>query len=437
MIRARHRAERGFTLIEIALVVLIVGIMAVPLYLLIARELENLHVRQTRDALGLAREALVTYASENNGCLPFAADFEGARIDTDATAAAAAGYADTGKGVANQHAGDLPWADLGLGANFLDGNGMRIQYFVASPYTDSDADPASGITCNAGFRGQEWEPTVLYFATDATPIYLYYTDEGTRKLCKATEPWGRGTPPTLDYHHWEKKHGGKHHGHSKSHKHHHHFADGCTPENHDSDAEGCDEAHYEDGHDHDVEHHQDVDDIEKHHKDDKKNKKHHHHKGHHHKGHDHHDIHHDEHIPKADSKHVHANEPHVVCTQNSLPSELLELRRGPDVAAAAPQNDVMSARNVFVLIAAGANRNAALDRRSIRDANHVADGSGTALALNATSVDTARFAAKLETNVSDVTDQGDDELAFMSFTRFRAALGKFGINMEPLCETAC
>lgn len=185
--------------------------------------------------------------------------------------------------------------------------------------------------------------------------------------------------------------------------------------------------------------------MKEHHKKDKAHKEddhddddhHHHHHGHHHKGHDHHKIHHDEHILKANKKHVHANEPHAVCTDNSLPSALLEVRRGPDVAAAAPQDYVTSARNVFVLIAVGENRNAALNRRAIRDANHVADGSGAALAPNAASVDTARFAAKLETDVSDVTDEGDDELAFMSFTRYRAALAKFGLNMEPLCETAC
>ena len=153
MIRTRQRTEWGFTLIEISLVVMIIGIMAVPLYLLIARELENLHVRQTTDALELAREALVTYAAQNNGCLPFAADFEGGRIDTNALGSG--GYTDTGIGIANQHAGDLPWTDLGLGSNLLDGNRLRIQYFVASQYTDSDADPSNGISCNAGYRGLE------------------------------------------------------------------------------------------------------------------------------------------------------------------------------------------------------------------------------------------------------------------------------------------
>ncbi len=53
-----------------------------------------------------------------------------------------------------------------------------------------------------------------------------------------------------------------------------------------------------------------------------------------------------------------------------LPDPLLQVRRGPDVTGAAPQSDVISSQNVFVLIAPGDNLNTSLSRRYIRDSTH-------------------------------------------------------------------
>ncbi len=338
MVQAKRSGESGFTLIQAAVLILILGMLLAPVFSFITRDLGSEKKQQTREVVEVAREALIAYAARNNGCLPFAADFEGGRIDTDATGAAAAGYADTGKGVANQHAGDLPWADLGLGSYFLDGERNRLQYFVAGQYTDSDADPTNGITCNAGFRGFPFGDhpgiaIIRYFATPSLPQYVYFTKdkpksgEDPRQLCKFTETFFEDEPKT------------------KSGK--------------------------------------------------------------------------------------------VLCVTNPLPSALLEVRRGPNVIGASPESDVISVQNVFVLIVAATNRNTVLDRRHVRDSNHLGDELGTPLAANAANVDTAVFSSTRDTTAADEGDHGDDKLVYTSFDEFQQGLAKFGLHLEPYCETAC
>lgn len=169
--KPNHSRQRGFTVVELAIVLVVSGLLLVPLLKLVFTAVGGNSEQQTEAAFDKAVDALIAYATENNGCLPFAADSEGGLIDTDV---AGLQITDTGTSGNNTRAGDLPWAELGLleetrGGFFLDGDFLRIQYYVATPYADTDNG------CSAGFRGQEWNPQVTYLGSNPAPVFVYDT----------------------------------------------------------------------------------------------------------------------------------------------------------------------------------------------------------------------------------------------------------------------
>ena len=339
MHRPGQPRQIGFTLIELAIVMVVAGLLLVPLLRMAGSAVVSTRVELTRSALEKASEALVSFAAVNGGCLPFAADDEGGLPDTDATGSAASAP-DTGarKSGKNPKAGDLPWAVLGLTNDFLDGDGLRIQYFVASPYTDTNSNQ-NEITCEAGFKGFQWDNGVTYDAPTSGPLWVFdYIPAGS------TDPDDR----TL----FEIK----------------------------------------------------------------RNKS----------------------LPAG----THPNDPSVSSQisvyPNLLPDPLLEVRRGPDVTSATgSQDDVISSRNVFILIAPGRNRNADIGRLFIRDSTHTAAG-GAAWTLGGINpVDDQLFSSEPNVDAGDAANNGDDTMLVMSFTRFKAEMGKHGLNMEPVCEDPC
>ena len=325
-----QRSQAGFGITGLAIVVVVMGLLIVPLLRLTASSVGATRVQQTQAAFHAARDALVAFAAQNNGCLPFAADFEGGLPDTDSTGGAPAGYFDDGGRTDQNHAGDLPWDFLGLTNAFLDRDALRIQYFVATPYTDQDASVDS-IRCKGGFRGFEWQLGVTYDGT-TTSIFVYYdVAADDRRLYEI-----KGVLPV-----------------------------DTTPD----------------------------------------------------------------------------SDPGIATDSTAvLPTSLLELRRGPDVInGAAAETAVVSARNVFVLIAPGDNRNADLNRRYVRDSNHVADSTGTTWTIqNVTiSVDDVVFSSTHNVDATDSGNDGDDTLWVMSFIEYQAELSKYGLHMEPICHGAC
>ncbi len=320
------RASAGFTLLELTIVIVVLGLLLVPLLWLTTMSVGTTREQATSEALATARDALVAFAAGNNGCLPFAADYEGGYPDTDATGASG-GYVDTGVGRANIRAGDLPWADLGLSSSFVEGDGWRIQYYVATLYTDVDANPTNGIACLAGFRGFEWNSSVTYDGASSR-LYVYYTVGGNRDMYEIISNYPAGTTP---------------------------------------DAIG-----------------------------------------------------------------VSVAKP----VGTPLPAQLLDLKRGPDVAAASPQNDVISSPNVFVLVAPGGNTNAVVGRPYVRDSNHARDAAGTdwPLAVIDANVDGVVFSNTPDVDVTNAGNNGDDTLLAMSFLEFKSALALFALNMEEICD---
>ncbi len=322
-------AQRGFSLFELVFVIMVFSLLLLPTLSLINSDIGTKRIQRTQDALETARDALIAFAAVNNGCLPFAADFEGGLPDTDQTGAASSSYFDNGTHNSGKHAGDLPWSELGLTNSFLDGENLRLQYFVAKPYTDSDAGLQNGISCNAGYRGREWDPSVTYQGTSTNPLYVYYNVGPDRRLYEVTGTLPVGTPPNT--------------------------ADPSVA--------------------------QDV--------------------------------------------------------TGPLPDPLLQVRRGPDVLGTGGQSDVLSAQNVFVLIAPGKNRNAGLGRAYVRDSNYVLNDTGDPWPLDVLTVNTVIFSNTPNVDSNDTYNDGDDTLLVMSFINFKAEIRKFGLSMEPICAGSC
>ncbi len=342
-IKLGHGSEAGFTVIELAIVIVLIGLLLMPIIKLATASFGSTRDEKTQIALETARDALIAYAATNNGCLPFSADFEGGLPDTDASGNATPGFVDTGDSQNNSnnnsHAGDLPWADLGLTNGFVDGDQLRIQYYVATQYTDTDADADNGIDCLAGFRGFEWKSSITYNG-GTTPVYVYYDPlpevpvPGDRRLYKLT-----GNNALLA---------------------------GNSPDA--NLAPGI------------------VEDV-----------------------------------------------------TNPLPASLLEVRRGPDVInGTAVETTAVSARNVFVLIAPGSNRNADHNRRYFRDSNHRGDAGGSLWSPDSSNnIDIVVISATRNIDATDHGDDGDDTLLATSFIQYKAELSAYGLNMEPICDAIC
>ena len=426
------------------------------------------------------------------------------------------GYVDTGvvrkrenKPTETQdvYAGDLPWADLGLGSDFLDGDGLRIQYYVATPYLPIIQLPAEvGVTpleqkdriCPAGFRGFEYDPTVVYKGTSTEPIFVYYdtkdgivralappvgpgplsltmdgslVDEtGIVVVAKALEVMITSTVDdsavTFTITGTDKK--GKNKiqsiagpsvsgvpvftsqqfrtvtdvaisdaatagtiivGMDGDRQLHWVFYDASlatdpTPANPDRGGVGIADwfIGYPDA-GATKESPVYVFDIDK--------------------G-----------VRRLHQIEQPGDDPNKVKHRSELVVEsLLEVRRGPNVInGAAAETAVVSARNVFVLIATGGNRNVDADvngtttvRQYIRDANHV-DRKGNQIPIydegkggeiRGNDVDDMIFSATRNVDPTDEGANGDDTILIMSFAAFRAAMSRFGMNMEPVCFDKC
>jgi prepilin-type N-terminal cleavage/methylation domain-containing protein len=124
--KARALPQRGFTLVEIAIVLIVVGLLIGGLITPLSTQLEQRRAADTRKALDEAREALVGYAVRN-GHLPCPA------------ISAANGLEDrAGERCTNERrTGFLPWATLGT--TKLDAWGRILLYSVTPDFADSAA----------------------------------------------------------------------------------------------------------------------------------------------------------------------------------------------------------------------------------------------------------------------------------------------------------
>jgi prepilin-type N-terminal cleavage/methylation domain-containing protein len=140
-------SRRGFSLVEIAIVLVVVGLLVSGGLIGLAPVLDNSKIVQTNAQMDKIEQALVLYVIQN-GCLPCpaapAADVTGEA--TDSTGSYTSGC---GNGVAcsaspaTRTQGPVPWINLGLSRDdVLDAYGSYIDYIVA-------ADSATGLNRNS------------------------------------------------------------------------------------------------------------------------------------------------------------------------------------------------------------------------------------------------------------------------------------------------
>lgn len=127
-IRSPASPQQGFTLVEIAIVLMIVGLLLGGMLVPLSAQMEQQKISTTEKQLTEARDALIGYALAN-GQLPCPAD------PATATGQANAGIARTPPCTGANSAGVLPWATLGIGET--DAWGNRFTYRVSSDFTDA------------------------------------------------------------------------------------------------------------------------------------------------------------------------------------------------------------------------------------------------------------------------------------------------------------
>lgn len=116
------RRQAGFTLVEIAIVLLIVGLMIGGLIAPLSSQMEQRRVSDTRRVMDEAREALFGFALRN-GYLPCPA------------ISSSNGLEDRSNNACNKRYGYLPWATLGVAR--LDGWNRLMGYSVTPEFADS------------------------------------------------------------------------------------------------------------------------------------------------------------------------------------------------------------------------------------------------------------------------------------------------------------
>ena len=188
LIRTRLNAkplERGFTLVEIAIVVIIMGALFVFLMPLSSGILENKKREITRQKLKNIEAAMVNYVAVNKR-LPCPAD--GTIAPGDASAGVEGGRT-SGDCSSNQVSGVVPWVALGLAQTEIeDGWFHRITYRVAFSLTRDNAldmsfcDPAGtkivDTSISASPGGRCWASCVGSDMTTCTSTQDYLAGKG-------------------------------------------------------------------------------------------------------------------------------------------------------------------------------------------------------------------------------------------------------------------
>lgn len=141
-LRDQCRPTEGFTLTELAVVLVIVSFLIGGLLVPLSAQIDIRNTRDTRAALSEIREALLGFAAAN-GRLPCPA------LPTTASGAGGAGLegalGPTGCGIL---AGVLPWATLGVAES--DAWGRRYSYRVTQVFTRAPVAPATaGFTLSS------------------------------------------------------------------------------------------------------------------------------------------------------------------------------------------------------------------------------------------------------------------------------------------------
>lgn len=137
----------GFTLVEMAMVLMVVGLLLGGLIPTLSAQMESRRINETRKSMGEIQDALAGFAIVN-GRLPCPAD------PAISTGQSGAGTERTPPCITGNSTGALPWATLGV--NETDAWGNRYTYRVSSDFSD-----APGITFGKDKDGNNCIPAPI------------------------------------------------------------------------------------------------------------------------------------------------------------------------------------------------------------------------------------------------------------------------------------
>lgn len=158
---------KGFTLLEVAIVLAIVGLLLAGGVNLLSGSADTSKYKQTQNELQEVKEALITYFIQNGGVLPCP------DIHNDVTNASY-GQSDynsgdaTAGGICTNYQGWLPHVTLGMGGGG-DAWGERYKYVVSRAFTAPPVTPPN--LCGGGFSRSTtnaWRISVYDLLNDAT-----------------------------------------------------------------------------------------------------------------------------------------------------------------------------------------------------------------------------------------------------------------------------
>ena len=166
--------SRGFSLIEIAIALLIMGLVLGGGLSVLARQIEQQKIRDTQKTLEQAQEALLGYAANQTPPhLPC----------PDKTGGAGAGSANDGQedvtvatGVCVTQDGNLPWATLA--AADVDGWGNRIHYSVNSLFSNRPPAASFSLSAVATLRVCQAAGCAAVLANGVPAVLLSYGKNG-------------------------------------------------------------------------------------------------------------------------------------------------------------------------------------------------------------------------------------------------------------------
>jgi len=128
-----QHASRGFSLIELSIVLVIVGLVIAGMLVPLSAQIDQKNYNETQKAMLELRDGLIGYAS-SNGYLPCPDTTGDGLEDRNAS----------GGCVVDPAEGNFPWADLGMGRQ--DAWGQKYQYRVTNEFANSVTKPTLSTT---------------------------------------------------------------------------------------------------------------------------------------------------------------------------------------------------------------------------------------------------------------------------------------------------
>jgi prepilin-type N-terminal cleavage/methylation domain-containing protein len=136
--------QKGFTLIEMAVVLMIVGLLLGGMLVPLSAQMDQRNISETQKALSEIKEAIIGYALVH-GRLPCPA-VPSTPTGQTVSGIGAGASVPLSSNVCSISTGVLPWATLGV--NETDGWGNRYTYRVDTNFSDSNSNNTYGSGCS-------------------------------------------------------------------------------------------------------------------------------------------------------------------------------------------------------------------------------------------------------------------------------------------------